>query len=901
MEHATNVNIPFRARSLVETIQTRARNKRARMADDNATRVDAAPSLIPPDLKWARDYSPLYFEETQTASTQRLIMLDGNREPFTSPPVGDTQTTQTKRTFNCCGRKAMRPACISRGWQSWNATDRKHHAATCRGLKVYVKQQVKINNHAPANAWARLLDDDIDPITGLPKSFATPAGLPAGQQTLGAMKKKAKATKMEEHAFASACARLVLACPQLSWNFVTTSPEFWYFCHKIMELNFALFTATELATYDALCTEIPRPSAMPCANSLSGEKYTAPVLSSVRANVKKLFANSKEGGEYFVTFACDGWKDVAHRYMLVYSISTHDYEVFVATRDTNFARETEAELLSHLREVIEDAKDLIGDMKIGAICTDNAANMTKMASAYCAAGDGMLHFGCGSHTFDLFPRQLGKESSRDENGNLTVIQGVPAIRDLLVNVTSIITYIQNSKGATRTFKNNLANSSVDCKGFIKNSETRWSIAFFTLRRFVQLRPTLDATFSVHGNTITDAKSKRAFDQVKNICTPELFAHAAILRDLLNPLQRATSRMETKYATLASQFVLAKCIALDVQGWAKVQREKNSPWGIDVANAVLAELEKRNSASFEKGPLKPFFTHVHVAAYMLTVPRVLDVKQGMVGGDVIEIPGVNEDLHQRAVALIVQLAKEASKQAHRQWENSYDTIVTRILLAVANKARSARADIVKALKDQDAPIELSNTANAILELDLAQVRDVNRTFWMSDTYPKLPNQVSVDDAVVKFVWQCVASAAIQFMEVVPHSASVERLNSLQKRVHSEARNRMGAEKVDREMFISVNTRLLRGTGSVARRRARFIHDDDEDDETIEIDADEDVATLEVEKLLTAFFDSDDSLVRNARRDREEATDAAAIEALSDDDDVNDLINGGHKRQRRGNLD
>ena len=177
------------------------------------------------------------------------------------------------------------------------------------------------------------------------------------------------------------------------------------------------------------------------------------------------------------------------------------------------------------------------------------------------------------------------------------------------------------------------------------------------------------------------------------------------------------------------------------------------------------------------------------------------------------------------------------------------------------------------------------------------------FWLSESYPKIPNQVSVPDSTVRFVWQCVASAAVHLMEVVPHSASVERLNSFQKRVHSEARNRMSAEAVDREMFIAVNTRLLQGTGGAPRNRARDISGagKENDDGAIEIDEDEEVANLTTEALLMAFFDSDDSLVRAARRDREADEDTAAIDELSDDDDVNDLLGVGSKRQRTGNLD
>ena len=85
-------------------------------------------------------------------------------------------------------------------------------------------------------------------------------------------------------------------------------------------------------------------------------------------------------------------------------------------------------------------------MKIGAICTDNAANTIEMAAA-------RIHL-IRSRNKQL----LVKESTRDKNGDYVVIKGAPGIRDALVRVACIISYIQCSKGATVSFRNNLGNS-----------------------------------------------------------------------------------------------------------------------------------------------------------------------------------------------------------------------------------------------------------------------------------------------------------------------------------------------------------------------------------------------------------------------------------------------------------
>jgi hypothetical protein len=51
------------------------------------------------------------------------------------------------------------------------------------------------------------------------------------------------------------------------------------------------------------------------------------------------------------------------------------------------------------------------------------------------------------------------------------------------------------------------------------------------------------------------------------------------------------------------------------------------------------------------------------------------------------------------------------------------------------------------------------------------------------------------------------AALRALEFVPHSASVERVCSAHKFVHSEVRNRLNNVTVQRLMYIYINLRLV----------------------------------------------------------------------------------------------
>jgi hypothetical protein len=54
---------------------------------------------------------------------------------------------------------------------------------------------------------------------------------------------------------------------------------------------------------------------------------------------------------------------------------------------------------------------------------------------------------------------------------------------------------------------------------------------------------------------------------------------------------------------------------------------------------------------------------------------------------------------------------------------------------------------------------------------------------------------------------IYEAALRALEFVPHSASVERVRSTHKFVHSKVRNRLNNVSVQRLMYIYINLRLV----------------------------------------------------------------------------------------------
>ena len=839
---------------------------------------------------WAQLNQSLYFHKFQT-DHQATIEVDVKGTGLSSPEV-----QPRKVRFFCCGSKVGK--CNSVGWSSWNATYRTDHVRKCPGLRAYVIQQVKQNNHAPATAVARMHGCGIDSRTGLPDVYITP--LARGQQTLTQMRQKAEATDAQKQQFREAVARLVMSNPSLSYNWATSSAEFWRFCDTIMRLDFSLYSEHQRARLnDPLCV-IERPPAMCAANTLSSEKMVKGVVNGVQSDVRKLFAALYEAGSAYVTLCCDGWQDVSKRFMLVYSIVTHDFEIFCATRDTKFEKEQQSTLSAHLNEVIKIAKELIGDMRIGAICTDNATNMIKMAAVACAVNEDLVHYGCGAHTFDLFPKQLAQESKPSSDGSSGDI-GASVIRDVLARVAQIIGYIHNSKGAIHCFRKNLSSSGVNYQWFIALSDTRWSIAFFALRRFVELRATVEDFFSLYGRKIRDAHARQKFDAVEAAfrADADLFLKAELIRDLFEPFQRATSYLESMDATLASQFVLARTVKLDIDDWLRRVRRLGHPWAQGLAEFVENEWNKRNGVMFEgKSKMKPFFTHIHVAAYMLTVPRVLNVRDDFsLEPDVVELPEVGSEVHDKAIELITKKCKHAIEAAGKQWKTDYPSVIQQLLLAIAEKARLERESIVQAIKAKDAErtsaISTLHTGNAIEELKQAHIQAMNTLFWRNDGLAKLSNEANLDKADVKLLWMCLRRFAAQLAEVVPHSASVERLNSIQQRVQSKDRNRMRATRVNQEMFVAVNTRRLQTARTKLQRQTKSTEPGaNAPADDAEVDDNEGDWSPEEFAVLEAFFDDDDSLVQQAKAARE---DEEALHASSDDEDVDYILNGARERE------
>ena len=187
-------------------------------------------------------------------------------------------------------------------------------------LEVEVKKEPP--NMALSRAMAKMMSCEIDEATNFPLRYLKPKELK--QQTLPGVRDRHAATQAQKELFRQSVARLVLANPAIRWNFVANSYEFARFVDDCMSYGFSLFTSEQRKALEDPLGVYERPAALACANTLSSERYVESVIRTVKTNLQKLFQSASEGGLKNVTVCVDGWQDVARKYMLLFSVVTHD-------------------------------------------------------------------------------------------------------------------------------------------------------------------------------------------------------------------------------------------------------------------------------------------------------------------------------------------------------------------------------------------------------------------------------------------------------------------------------------------------------------------------------------------------------------------------------------------------
>ena len=166
------------------------------------------------------------------------------------------------------------------------------------------------------------------------------------------------------------------------------------------------------------------------------------------------------------------------------------------------------------------------DGKVHAIINDNAANIVNAVKLL-----KLLDWGCSGHTFQLIVNDSIKENQ--------------TVQDVVSRVTDIVTSIRRSDAKKRLFdqcQKRVIEQDEHTLQLIGDVATRWNSTYDLLRRFLQLRETLELFFFKEGILF----SQDDWDVIKDL-----------IEDL-KPFSDATTKVSAEKKVTVSEIIPQIC-------------------------------------------------------------------------------------------------------------------------------------------------------------------------------------------------------------------------------------------------------------------------------------------------------------------------------------------------------
>lgn len=195
----------------------------------------------------------------------------------------------------------------------------------------------------------------------------------------------------------------------------------------------------------------------------------------------------------------------------------------------------------YLSTVIEDVIVNIGESRISAVVSDNAANVKNARKIIHEKYPSIENVRCIAHSINLIACDIVKAKFGDR---------------LLRRVNTITTFFRNSHQANSKITQLIKEQGIKGGGLKLYCKTRWTTASESVESVINLEPVLQEIITNHHNLLTNDKIKPII-QSRNF-----FSNLQILSFVLDPLRKAVLTLESRTATLANCFLsLARLAAV----------------------------------------------------------------------------------------------------------------------------------------------------------------------------------------------------------------------------------------------------------------------------------------------------------------------------------------------------
>lgn len=369
-----------------------------------------------------------------------------------------------------------------------------------------------------------------------------------------------------------------------------------YFCNAVYSSNCALsmFESEHWKKFFDLC----RPTFKVPSRKQMSTTHLDMFYEKIKAEVK-----SQIDSETMVSIMSDGWSNIRNEGIINYMVHTSKGDLFYDFSLPKAQKHTGTYIASELSRIIEE----IGESKITAVVTDNAANMRAAWTELKMRYPRLQCMGCTSHTLNLLMKDM---------------ESLKTLQDHVANCKQIVKFFKLKHVPNAVLQEKQCGNSKSLKMPV---ETRWGSTVACMESIqVNKQALRESIINIDVEIIAPAKIK------SSILSDDVFwdRNEKFLK-LLSPVVNLITFMENTNATLSD--VRHKVYKLKDAFFAQMSE---SPFLIAEETSLMNNFEKR---------IEMICTDTHNAAYLLD-PRYR--------GENL----THEEL-ERAIALLVELSSE----------------------------------------------------------------------------------------------------------------------------------------------------------------------------------------------------------------------------------------------------
>ncbi|GET55701.1 ribonuclease H-like domain-containing protein [Rhizophagus irregularis DAOM 181602=DAOM 197198] len=240
--------------------------------------------------------------------------------------------------------------------------------------------------------------------------------------------------------------------------------------------------------------------------------------------------NSELEKETNLTLAFDGWTSGTHRSIWNFIVMTPSRKEYLyQLSDLSENSHTAEYLVTVIEKVIEG----IGEDRICAVVSDNAANVRNARKIIHENHPKIENVRCVAHSINLIACDIVKEKFGER---------------LLKRVNILTTFFRSSHQANAKLAQIIKEKGISGGGLKLYCKTRWTTASESVNSVINLESALEEMASDHDKVLTNDKIKPII-QSRNF-----FSNLRVLGFVLDPLRKAVLSLESRRATLADCFL-----------------------------------------------------------------------------------------------------------------------------------------------------------------------------------------------------------------------------------------------------------------------------------------------------------------------------------------------------------